>query len=245
MGSKKRRSTNIKNWCGENNAGFTLIEVLIATLVLSMVIYLTTVSYSLFLNTWERKRLSDVSAIQEYRSRLLLRNSIESIFDYYVTDPESERNNRWFPFFKGGKESLEFVTLSSVFHKGKPAVAKMQIEKSEAGNLKSLVYKEASLAKNYIRYKDNPLEYKNQMVIYDNLKSVCIRYFGVWEIRFVHERQNFVTEYKWQETFEGNERNAVPDTIEMIVESEEGETRLVFPILAHITRKGYFFSSEK
>lgn len=245
MGLKKRRSTNIKSWCGKNSAGFTLIEVLIATLVLSMVIYLATISYSLFLDTWERKRLSDVTAIQEYRSRFLLRNSLESIFDYYVTDPKSERNVRRYPFFKGQKESLEFVTLSSVFHKGTPAVARIRLTRSEVGNLKALIYEETSLAKTYIRYNDDPIEYKNQMLIYNNLKSVRIRYFGVWEIRFDPGKESVITEYKWQETFEGNERNAVPHTIEMIVEFGEGETMLVFPIMAHSPRKGVFFNRER
>ena len=210
-----------------------------------MVIYLATISYSMFLDTWERKRLSDVVAIQEYRSHVLLRNSLESIFDYYVTDPESEKSNRRFPFFKGEKESLEFVTLSSVFHKGKPAVAQIRLKKSEANNLKALIYKEVSLDQTYIRYNDDPLEYKNSMLICDNLKSVRIRYFGIWETKFVHEKHDFVTVYKWQETFEGKERNAVPDTIEIIVESGEGETRLVFPVMAHSQGKGYFFNRER
>ena len=245
MGLKKRRSTNIKSWCGKNSAGFTLIELLIATLVLSMVIYLATLSYSLFLNTWERKKLSDVAAIQEYRSHLLLRNSIESIFGYYVLDRESERSNHRFPIFKGQKESLEFVTLSSVFHKGKPAVAQIKLEQSEVSNLKTLVYREASLEQTYIRYRDDPIEYKNRMPIYESLKSFRIRYFGLWGTEFDKVKQEFVPVYKWQETFEGKERSVVPDTIEMIVESEVGETKLVFPIMAHSLGRYYFFNREK
>ena len=245
MGLKKRRNTRIKSWCGGNNTGFTLVEVLVATLVLSMVIYLATLSYSLFLDTWKRKKLSDVTAMQQYRSHFLLRNSLESIFDYYVTDPESEKNNRRFPFFKGEKESLEFVTLSSVFHKGKPAVARIRLKKSEVGNLKALIYEETSLNGTYIRYYDDVLEYKNEMLICDNLKSVSIRYFGVWEVKYDLEKDAFVTEYKWRETFKGKKRNATPNTIEMMIVSGEGETRLVFSIMAHSPGKGYFFNSER
>ena len=245
MEFKKRSSTSIKNWSGKNNGGFTLIEVLIATLVLSMVVYLATISYSLFLDTWQRKRLSDITAIQEYRTHLLLRNSLESIFDYYVTDPKSERSIRWYPFFKGGKESLEFVTLSSVFHKGKPAVARIRLKKGEVDDLKALIYEETSLDQTYLKYNDDPIEYKNGMQIYDNLKTIRIRYFGVWEGRFDPAKETVVMEYKWQETFEGKERNAVPDTIEMIVESAEGETKLVFQVMAHSSKKGTFFNRER
>ena len=245
MASKKRRNTSIKNWFGENSAGFTLIEVLIATLVLSMVVYLATLSYSLFLDTWERKKLSDIAAIQEYRTHLLMRNAVESTFDYYVTDPKSKRNTQWYPFFKGQKESLEFVTLSSVFQKGKPAIARIRLKKSTSGNPKVLVYEETSLVKTYIRYNDDPVEYKNEMSIYDNLKSVHIRYFGIWALRFDPGKEGFVEEYKWQETFQGKERNAVPHTIEMTVAFEEGETMLVFPVMAHSQKKGTFFNHER
>lgn len=245
MGLKKRRNTRIGNWCGGNSAGFTLIEVLIATLVLSMVIYLATISYAVFLDTWERKRLLDVVAIQEYRSRFLLRNSLESIFDYYVTDPKSERINRRFPFFKGEKERLEFVTLSSVFHKGKPAVARIRLQKNEANDSKALIYEEASLEQRYIRYNDDSLEYEIGMPICENLKSLHIRYFGVWETKFDLLKDAFVTEYKWQETFEGKKRNATPDIIEIKVGFGAGETNLVFPVMAHSPGKGYFFNSER
>ncbi len=245
MGLKKRRGTHIRNWCGGNSAGFTLIEVLIATLILSMVVYLATISYAMFLDAWEKKRLSDISAIQEYRSRFLLRNALESMFDYYVTDPKSEKRDRRFPFFEGEKESLRFVTLSSVFHQGKPAVARIRLQKNEADDSKALIYEEASLEQRYLRYNDDSLEYGNGMLICDNLKSLRIRYFGAWETKFDLLKDAFVTEYKWQETFEGNERNTIPDIIEMIVTSGAGETKLVFPIMAHSPGKGYFFNREK
>ena len=61
-----------------NPKGFTLIEVLISTMVLAVIIYLATLSYSMFLNTWGERRLSDTNAINKYRSHMLLRSSLVS-----------------------------------------------------------------------------------------------------------------------------------------------------------------------
>ena len=51
---------------GNRNAGFSLIEVLIATMILSALVYLATLSYSMFLNVWEQKKLTDTKAINDY-----------------------------------------------------------------------------------------------------------------------------------------------------------------------------------
>ena len=229
---------------GNNNAGFTLIEVLISTIVLSAVIYLATFSYSLFLDSWEKNRFIDASAIQQYRSHLLVRDAVESIFDYYVTEAGRSSGSRHFPFFKGDAESFEFVTLSSVFEKGKPAAARIRLVKEGDEKLKTLIYEEASLSKTYIRYEEDRPEYKKSIVLYRQVVQLRIRYYGAFEFRFVPERDDFVTEYKWQETFDGKQRSAAPKTIEITLETPEGKIKLVFHVKTQDTGKLYFFNPE-
>ena len=114
--------------------GFTLIEVLISSMVLAVIIYLGTLSYSMFLSMWGERRLLDTKAVNKYRSHMLLRSSLESVYDYYVTDRANERLGLYYPFFKGEKDEMEFVTLSSVFKKGFPAAARLRITASTGSN---------------------------------------------------------------------------------------------------------------
>lgn len=225
------------------STGFTLIEVLIATMVLSALIYLAMLSYSMFLNVWEEKRLTDTSAINDYRSHILVRSALESIYDYYVTDPANEKTGRYYPFFKGEGDRLEFVTLSSVFNKGLPAVARLRLERQDTadGEYYKVIYEEMPLDQTYIKYADVKPEYSHAMVVYTDVKKINIRYYGEWEIRWVPERDDFETVYRWQKTFHGEERNTIPEAIELTLNTRTTETTLFFPVIANNVYKRAFF----
>ncbi|MBC2696417.1 MAG: prepilin-type N-terminal cleavage/methylation domain-containing protein [Desulfobacteraceae bacterium] len=225
------------------NAGFTLIEVLIATMILSALVYLATLSYSMFLTVWEKKRLTDTSAINDYRSHILVRSALESIYDYYVTDPANEKVGRYYPFFKGKRDMLEFVTLSSVFSKGFPAIARLKLERQDmaAGEHCNVIYQEAPLDQIYIKYADVKPEYSHTIIVYTEVKKINIRYYGEWETRWIPERDNFDTVYRWQDTFHGEKRNTIPEIIELTISTEAAETTLLFPVIANNVYKRAFF----
>ena len=230
---------------GNRNAkGFTLIEVLIATMVLSAVVYLATISCSMFLNVWEKKRLTDTSAINAYRSHILVRSALESIYDYYVTDPANEKAGRYYPFFNGEGDMLEFVTLSSVFKKGVPAAARIRLDNQPAGdeNYRAIVYEEAPLDNAYIKYSGDNLKYSRLMTVYTGVKKINIRYYGIWETKWMPEKDGFETIYKWQKTFDGKKKNAVPEIIEMTLITDNGDKALLFPVRGNNVYKRGFFS---
>jgi prepilin-type N-terminal cleavage/methylation domain-containing protein len=226
------------------NTGFTLIELLISTLILASIILLAILSYSSFLNAWESKRLTDSDALAEYRSHLLLRYAVESAYDYFVTDPANERLGIYYPYFKGYPDRLEFVTLSSVFCKGSPAAARMRVLRDENEEVQRLVYEEAPLDGIYIRYNDTDPDYKEQMVSYKDLKNVRFRYYGVEEIRWNHRLDNLEEIYGWQETYQGKEKKGLPEMIELLLTTEQGDTRLAFSVKGGNIYKDYFRLSE-
>lgn len=225
------------------SAGFTLLEVLIATMVLSAVVYLTALSYSMFLNVWANRKLTDTNALNDYRSHILLRFSLESIYDYYVTDPINERTGHYYPYFKGEQDMLEFVTLFSVFSQGTPAVARLRLEPlgtDPAGRYK-VIYEEASLDRTYLKYANSPPRYSRMMVVYPDVKKIAIRYYGEWEKRVVPGREDLETIYKWQSSFDGEKRNSLPEIIEFTVSTMAEDTTLVFEVRANNVFKRDFF----
>ena len=228
-----------------NPKGFTLIEVLISTMVLAVIIYLATLSYSMFLNTWGERRLSDTNAINKYRSHMLLRSSLESAYDYYVTDPANERISLYYPFFKGESDTMEFVTISSVFKKGFPAVARLRITKEDDGSAGSqrLVYEETPLDRVYIKYHDFQTEFTDSMVLDNHVKQFRIRYFGPW-IRRRPDGKGFVTSYKWHDTFLGKEKETVPDKIEITLTSRGGNETFLYSVMGKNIFKQAFFRRE-
>jgi prepilin-type N-terminal cleavage/methylation domain-containing protein len=218
-----------------NSSGFTLIEVLIATMVLSAMIYLATLSYSMFLNLWGERALTDDRALSEYRTHMLCRSALESVLDYYVTDPASERQRGYYPYFKGERDQLQFVTLSSVFHRGLPAAARLKATAGggEAAGTYRVLYEEVPLDRWYIRYATEEPTYTDAMVVYENVRGFTIRYYGLGVVgAFGPTRQTIAKrEYNWYERFDGSETRSIPEVIEIQVSTEDkGDIRLIFPV---------------
>ena len=155
--------------CGQQ--GFTLIEIIAATTILAIIIYLALTAYAFWGDAWRKGRLADTRSLDLYRSHILCRSAIESVCDYYVTDPVNERNRVHYPYFIGDGTSLAFVTLSSVFSKGMPAAARIRMAETETG-VQNLVYEETSLLRQYIRYEDKVPEYDRQIVLFENVKRL-------------------------------------------------------------------------
>jgi prepilin-type N-terminal cleavage/methylation domain-containing protein len=223
--------------------GFTLLEVLIATALLSVVIFLTTLSYSMILDVWAQKKIVGQNTLTNYRSHLLVRFALESVYDYYVTDPMNETKGLYYPLFRGERDMLEFVTLSAVFSKGVPAVARVRLAK-QAGNAPEhyqLLYEEAPLDSTYVRYRDALPPYRRSLVIYPKVEQFSMRYFGEWEARWVREREDFEMVSKWQDTFSGEEKQTIPEIIELTVRTAEEETTLVYQVRANNIHKRSFF----
>jgi hypothetical protein len=226
------------------NTGLTLIELLISTVILASIILLAVLSYATFLNTWESKRLTDSDALDEYRSHLLLRYALESAYDYFVTDPANEKIGVYYPYFRGYSDRLEFVTLSSVFCRGSPAAARIRIVEDDQEEDRKLVYEEASLNSTYLRYNDFEPEYKDTMVPYKDLKSIGIKYFGLKERKWDSRLEDFQNIYGWQERYEGKKKRDIPEMIELLLTTEEGDRRLVFSVKGRNLYKEFFYPPE-
>jgi prepilin-type N-terminal cleavage/methylation domain-containing protein len=245
---KRARSIRVVSPDRLNNSGFTLIEVLIATMVLGAMIYLATFSYSAVLNVWGQRRLTDVRALSEYRNHALCRSALESVFDYYVTDPVSERQGAFYPYFKGEPDQLQFVTLSSVFHKGLPAAARLKVTagSGDAEGTYLVTYEEMPLNRWYIRYDNQEPAYTDAMVVYENIRAFKIRYYGLGVVGpFSGPGQTVVkTAYDWYERFDGSVTRSIPELIEIQLYTEgNGETRLVFPVRVYNPGKRIAYSA--
>jgi prepilin-type N-terminal cleavage/methylation domain-containing protein len=226
-------------------AGFTLVEVLVSTLILGFVIYLAMLSFSLFLNVWQRKKLVGYEVVEGYRAHLLVRRALASIYDYYVTDQESEKKVVYYPFFEGDRQGCRFVTLASVFYKDHPALARLWVDKSPSGGPSCRVlYAEVPLTGKYLKYADQLPEPEHTLVLYQGLRKATLRYYGAREIHYVPEREEFETVYAWGREYNGRKRLAVPRRVELTCtpEGSDANTVILYPVRAEDFIKGVYFN---
>lgn len=226
-----------------NQAGFTLIEILVSGMVVSVMVFLAFFSMGLFLREWEHRRLGDLQAIREYRRQTLVRHALEGIWEYYVTNPLAERNNVYYPYFQGQRQGLAFVTTSPVFTHQATAAAEILFQPDPRDpSTGALIYREKPLHKGYIRYDDTPLEYPYALVLMPEVQKVQIRYYGLLEVQWDSATDELIEIRNWSPAFDGRERQAVAEIIEITTTTARGQEQVqTFSVRAHNRNKGWMF----
>jgi prepilin-type N-terminal cleavage/methylation domain-containing protein len=221
--------------------GFTLIEVLISTLILGLILSLTLRAGSNFMGVWQRDDKLFSNVFDSARNRILLRESVESLYDYYVTDKSGEDKDRYFPLFEGDAMGITFITLSSVFNHGSPALARLAAEKNDSGSY-NLVYKEADLERHFIKYAQDKRGYSDQIIVYGDVEKVRFRFYGVVDTRFDQLLTSVTRIFGWRGEFSGKEKGYLPNVIELDISSDEtGDKIIVYNIkIENRSKNGIF-----
>jgi len=234
----------------KHTSGFTLIEVLIATVVLASVVALAGTSYSLYLQAWSKRAGGNERLFKEYRLNLLLKSSLESAFDYYVTDRLGARPTPFYPFFLGLTDELSFVTLSSVWHKGAPALARLRLEKESAdlNGRRSLIYEEWPLNDRYLAFNEISEDWPalHQAVIFAGAENIKFRYYGFLKTRYQVEREREIDVLGWQGEFSGRKKYVLPRRIEITANFADDQKKVLTAYLKieNPLKRIYYTDSE-
>ncbi|WP_175623906.1 type II secretion system protein [Pseudocolwellia agarivorans] len=167
----------------KSNKGYTLIEVLVAMVIFSVLITLAVSSYRYFFTSVGDKK-NQSYALSLLTQRKIINTSIKGLEAYYYLDYD----NKSVLFFNGKKESFSFVSYQPSYLDEPLVVSTFFI--AESG--KELRYCERPLGSlaliNYMfRDSDCPVSH-----LYFEGESISFSYFG-WKDAF--ELDNFYSEY--------------------------------------------------
>jgi prepilin-type N-terminal cleavage/methylation domain-containing protein len=223
--------------------GFTLIEVLLATLLFSILIGMASWGYSQYLRIWESELFADVPEMTSCRRLALLRRSIEGVFDYYVKAPESDL---MVPFFEANPSGFIFVTRCPVFSDAEVAVAQVRFEKEEG--VYRLRYVEEPLIGTYLAVGKERLEPTHTFVAMDGIRQYEIAYFGLSSEGLTPEQlagEVDLRTYQWTGDFSGAERGLMPAKVDIQLVCEERVYRFLVHLGEGCVQKGLSFNADK
>ncbi|MCF2948440.1 type II secretion system GspH family protein [Paraglaciecola aquimarina] len=211
--------------------GFTLIEVLIALVIMSSVIALSVGAFRLF----QPANLPDSEKLTEKSIRLIqykkVSRSIRSALHYNFN---SENGDNYLAFF-GNNGYLLFITSNPVFSGHKLAIAILNKVVSPINGLVSLSYCEhplGSLNLNYIETERLTCKGRDTIRYLSDLRQIDFEYFG-WENRGVYFQtqsdwfsNRIKHEPKWWENFSAIDRQLLPYFIKIKIRKSNTEERL-------------------
>lgn len=182
--------------------GFSLLEMLVAVVVLSMVIGISTYAYAMFIRQWDGRLGRFDEAQAQYQRLEWLAAALEDTLPYVVRDDEGALGF----YFLGRDEGLTLVTMSPIFGVGEPALIRVFREPDE-GDAWRLVYEEAPFAGTLLAHADQRMEFRHRLVIARGLPRPGFRYFGSTDLR---SRSR-----SWFDEYDGMVRQFHPEKIEL------------------------------
>jgi len=191
--------------------GFSLLEMLVAVVVLSMVIGISTYAYSLFIRQWDGHLGRFDGAQAQYQRLEWLATALQDTLPYVVRDDKGELGF----YFLGRDEGLTSVTMSPIFGVGEPALIRVFREVEDSGTWR-LVYEEAPFAGGVLAEADQRMEFRHRLVIARGLPRPEFRYFGWADLQSrVNIEDSLSTGRAWFDEYDGLRRQFHPEKIEL------------------------------
>ncbi|MCX8042424.1 MAG: prepilin-type N-terminal cleavage/methylation domain-containing protein [Thermodesulfobacteriaceae bacterium] len=185
--------------------GYTLLEVLIASLIFSAMIFLATLALDQSLKQYQSLIKRGLNFWEDSKI-LWLQRSLSSALDYYVYE---ERKNFWFPFFIGKNNLIAYISLSP-FSKDLPVLVVLKREIASDGK-ESLVYYELPIYT--LNFKDiekilNFEEYKKgtPIIFLEGLESLDFKFYGY---------DRFKRFYDWFSEYESSKSFYLPSIVKV------------------------------
>lgn len=206
--------------------GFTLVEMLVALVVLSLVIGISTYAYALIAQQWDGELGSFEQAQAEYQRLDWLAAALEDTLPYVVRDADDEIGF----YFLGRDEGLTLVTMSPIFETGTPALIRVFREVDDDGAWQ-LVYEEAPFEQQLLVRADQRLEFRHRLIIARDLPRPEFRYFGWPDLAtWLSSGLEPGARRAWFIEYDGMTRRYHPEKIELRI----GDSATVFAVPARI-----------
>lgn len=155
------------------SSGFTLVETLIAMVLLSLLMISGAMAYDYFSQNWQRnKGLADKTLDRHHLLSLVQKVTWNT---FAKTVPTG--NQRYGFYFLGREDGFTAVSQISVQNPDLPAVYRIFGEPTGDGGFR-LVYEEAVLGDTYLASAEQELPFNFRRVLYDNLNALEFNYYG-------------------------------------------------------------------
>lgn len=156
----------------KHRLGFTLIEVLLSMIILSMIAIMGSYAYSFFATNWQRSELFFQQSQQQYLEDILIERTLLHTFPKPVLRLDAAMTF----YFLGRDEGYTAYSTRSVKNPSVPAVYRLFREIAPDGGW-NLVYQEALLDDVILSASEQQLQFDNKIILKKNLTQLSFNYY--------------------------------------------------------------------
>lgn len=153
--------------------GFSLVEVLVATSVLMLVMFIGSYAYSTYSKYWKKELGEYSDSFSDVKQINNLYRIIRDVEPYIM---KGGKKGAYF-YFEGGKSVLRAATNNSISKPGFPALFEIKAVKNSMGGI-DIIYSEFVLYENPVVVESELGEYNYSVLLVSNLDDFSLEYTG-------------------------------------------------------------------
>lgn len=206
--------------------GYTLIEVLVATMIFSLMVSVSMMALNQGLGQY-RKLMDEGLKFWDKASTLWLHRSFVSAIDYAV----SSRPGSWHPYFKGDSASIAYVTGAPLLG-DEPVVSWVVKEPAPAGGFDIMYYELPVLTKTYGDLEEDfaSRRYKSgaSFAIAKGVEAMKVEYYGF---------RLDTNKSEWSDSYDSRLRKFMPSLVRITFTRAAGQSDSLVLLTPIVSRR--------
>lgn len=209
------------------SSGFTLIELMIAVTILTMLLFTGSYVYQMLASRWDKELGSFNQSAKQTKSFILIKNLLKGIHPFIVWDKKLSGEKKPSFFFIGSNDSLLSVSRAGLFVQQYPEIFRIKALEKESG-LFDLVYQSTSTQNTLLLYAQQEIIFEHQITLLSDITEIKFKYLG-WNGFMERGRaEEEHSEATWRDYFSGIDNQLLPE--KMIIYVKQDQKELEFSI---------------
>jgi prepilin-type N-terminal cleavage/methylation domain-containing protein len=207
-----------------NLKGFSLIEILVAMVILSAVILISNQAFSFFSNKWNGQLGRFDNIFGQARLNMVIDDVIRNTIPYIVTTTEG-----YGLYFEGNRNGFVAVSSSSLNDPDTPAVIRLSaIQQSDFSFI--LQYEEAPMSITVLRTNQDVVDFNEAITLQANIEDIQFEYYGLAAIE--NSQDNSARDLVWEHSFNGIEKREHPQKVRVFYRQNNTVSSQIFELIA-------------
>jgi prepilin-type N-terminal cleavage/methylation domain-containing protein len=207
--------------------GFTLIELMIAISILTMLLFMGSYVYQMLASRWDKELGTFNHSAKWAKNLTLTKNLLQGVQPFIIMNKSAKVKKNAF-FFVGSNDSLLSVSRSGLFDKNYSEIFRLKVLQKSNG-LFDLVYQSASTKNTLLLYAQQKITFEQQVTLLKGVTEIKFNYLG-WD-GFIEkgeaEEDNSIP--TWRESFSGIDNQLLPER--MTVYIRKGQKIVEFSVI--------------
>jgi prepilin-type N-terminal cleavage/methylation domain-containing protein len=204
-------------YTSKNAKGFTLIELMIAISILSLLLFTGSYSYSLMSARWNKELGHFAQLASQAKNQQLLQSLLAGVQTFVITD----KKQRPAFFFIGKQQSLLAVSRGGIYSDKYPEIFRLSTVENDNG-LFDLVYQSRSTKNLLLVATEQEITFTQQLTLFTDLTSVSFAYLGWSHFNEKTTNGEIIKPPQWFDNFSGIDNQLMPTNMTITLTNTQG-----------------------